>query len=79
MPLLVRCAIAAPYYPALRIHAINHSGKGDDFADVLGAANPRDRAFEAEAKAGVRHAAVAAEVEIPLERFLGQVVLVQAL
>src|SRR5580692_7146924 len=64
-------------YPALRIHAVNHPGKGDDFADVLGAANPGDGALEAEA--GVGDAAVAAEVEIPLERFLRQFVLVQTL
>ena len=56
-------------YPALRIHAINHTRKGDDFADVLAAANPRDGALKTKTETGVGDAAVAAEVEVPLERF----------
>ncbi len=54
-------------------------GKGIDFADVLGSANPGDGAFQTQAEAGVRHAAVAAQVEIPLEGFLGQIVFAQPL
>src|SRR5260370_13172182 len=64
--------------PALRIHAINHAREGDDLANVLGAANPGDGALEAHSEAGVGNAAVAAQVEIPLERFFGQVVLMKA-
>ena len=52
---------------SLRIHAVNHAGEGDDLADVLGAANPGDGALEAEAETGVGDAAVAAEIEVPLE------------
>ncbi len=63
----------------LRINAIDHPWEGDDLADVLSTANPRHRAFQAQAEAGVRHAAIAAQVEIPLERFFGQVVFAQAL
>src|SRR5215475_67470 len=65
--------------PALRIHAINHARKGDDLANVLGAANPGDRAFEAEPEAGMRHAAVAAQIEIPLKRVFWKIVLAEAL
>ena len=46
---------------------------------MLSSANPGDGALQAQAEAGVRHAAVAAQVEIPLERFLGQIVFAQAL
>src|ERR1700674_5883032 len=68
-----------PNYPALRIHAINHAREGDDFANVFGAANPCDRALEAHSEAGMRHAAVAAQIEIPLERFFRQFVFAQSL
>ncbi len=63
---------------ALRIDAIEHPWEGDHFADVLGSANPGDGAFQAQAEARVRHAAVAPQVEIPLERFLREVVLAHA-
>ena len=53
--------------PGLRIYPVNHAREGDDLADVLGAANPGDGALQAHAEAGVGDAAVAAEVEIPLE------------
>jgi hypothetical protein len=76
--LRARDAIAAPYYAGLRIHAINHAWKGDDFPDVFRAANPGDGAFEAKTEARVGNAAIAAQVEIPLERFLGQVVFTEA-
>src|SRR5271167_370290 len=79
VPLRNASATGTANYPALRIHAVNHPGKGDDFPDVFGSTNPRDGALQAEPKAGVRHAAVAAQVEIPLERFFGQVVLAQTL
>src|SRR5229473_2011838 len=68
-----------PNYPALRIHAINHSREGDDLANVFGAANPGDGTLKAHPEAGVRNAAEAAQIEVPLEGFFGQVVLVQAL
>src|SRR6266478_3188023 len=81
-PYLNRIAETAgklPNYPALRIHAINHAREGNDFANVFGAANPGDRALQAHSEAGVRNAAVAPKIEIPLERFFGQVVFPQAL
>src|SRR5712692_5920111 len=65
--------------PTLRIHAINHSREGDDLANVFGAANPGDGTLKAHPEAGVRNAAEAAQIEVPLEGFFGQVVLVQAL
>src|ERR1700723_1308458 len=62
-----------------RIDAIEHPWEGDDFANVLGSAYPGHGAFHAQAKAGVGNAAEAPQVQIPLERFLGQVVSPQAL
>src|SRR3984957_1418535 len=62
-----------------RINAIEHPWEGDDLANVLSPANPSDRALEAKAEAGMRHAAVAAQVQIPLKGFLGQIVLAEAL
>src|SRR6202007_654613 len=61
-----------PSYPALRIHTVNHARKGDNLANVLGAANPGNRAFQTKPKARMRHAAVTAQVQIPLESFFGK-------
>src|SRR5947199_706018 len=65
-------------YPALRIHAVNHAREGDDLANVFGAANPGDGTFEAQSETGVRNAAVAPQVEIPLECVFGQAVFAKA-
>src|SRR5215831_3987671 len=46
--------------PVLRIYPVNHPGEGDHLANMLGAANPSDGALKAEAKPGVRDAAIAA-------------------
>ena len=46
-------AEAKGQWPRLRIHAINHAREGNDFANVLGSANPGDGAFQAQAEAGV--------------------------
>ena len=46
---------------------------------MLQPADPADHPLDAHAEAAVGHAAVAAQVEIPLERFLRQVVLLDAL
>src|SRR5690348_348373 len=45
-----------------RIYAIEHTREGYDFADVLGSANPCNRALQAQSESGVRHAAVPAQV-----------------
>src|SRR5450755_1743499 len=47
----------------LRVYPINHARKGYHFPDVLGAANPGDGAFQAQAKAGMGDAPIAAEIE----------------
>src|SRR5271167_3522847 len=62
----VECSRKALQQP-LRIDAIEHAWKGDDLADVLGSANPRDGALEPQTEAGVRNAAVAPEIEVPLK------------
>src|SRR2546423_12995812 len=62
-----------------RVHAINHAREGNHLPDVLCAANPGYGALEAQTKAGVGHAAVAAQIQIPLEGIFGKIVLTQAL
>jgi membrane associated rhomboid family serine protease len=60
----------------LRCGAGRRDGEGDGFAhDVVEAADPGDRALDAHAEAAVRDAAVAAQVQVPLEGFLGQLML----
>src|SRR5215471_9570320 len=63
----------------LRIYPVNHAWEGDDLADMLGPADPGHRALQAKAKPRVGDAAVAAQVQIPLKGFFGQVVLFQSL
>ena len=58
---------------------MQHARKGNRFAHVLQAADPGYSSLNAHAEAGVRNAAVLAEIKIPLESFFGQIVLVNAL
>src|SRR2546423_8685744 len=62
-----------------RVHAINHAREGNHLADVLCAANPGDGAFKAQTKTGMRHAAVAAQIQVPLKGIFREVVFAQAL
>src|SRR5579863_10746840 len=55
-----------------RIDAIEHPWEGDDFANVLGSANPGHGALEPKPEARVRYASIAPQVEVPLERFFRQ-------
>src|SRR5262245_46456170 len=57
------------------IHAIEHPRVRNRFAHVLEFADPRDESFDAHSESAVGYRAVASEVEVPLERFLRQVVL----
>src|ERR1035437_5832466 len=59
----------------LRVDAVQAAGKGDGLADVVEGADPGDHSFNAHAEAGVGDRAVAAQVEVPLEGFFGQLVL----
>src|SRR5438105_9557491 len=63
----------------LRINPVNHARKGNNLADVLCSANPGYHPLEAHAETRVGHAAVAAQVQIPLEGFFGQFLLPQSL
>jgi hypothetical protein len=54
--------------------AVEHAGEGDGLAHVRQAAEPRHGALEAEAEARVGEGAVAAQIEVPLERARGQLV-----
>src|ERR1035437_7579539 len=54
------------------------AGKGDGFADGVQAADPGDDALDAHAEAAGGDRAVAAQVEVPLEGFFGQLVLIDA-
>src|SRR2546430_14083143 len=50
-----------------RPEALEQAGEGDRLAHVGEAAQPGDAALDAHAEAGVRHGAVAAEIEGPAE------------
>src|ERR1700722_586692 len=62
----------------LRINAVQHTWEGDYFADVLGSANPRHGALQAHSKPRVGHAAVPAQVQIPLKQVRGEILRLQA-
>src|SRR5437868_6522529 len=63
----------------LWVNFIEHPGVGDGLAQVGHAAEPGHQALDAHAEAGVGHRAVAAQVEVPLEGFPWEVVLLDAL
>src|SRR5271168_1618408 len=50
-----------------RIYALEHAREWNHLADVRGSANPGHRAFEAQPETGMRHRAVAPQVQVPLE------------
>src|SRR5678815_18914 len=62
-----------------RFESIQHSRKGNGFANVLQAANPGHCPLNAHAEAGVGHGAVFPQIEIPLERFARKLMLVESL
>ena len=62
----------------LRVHAVQHARKWNRLPHVIEGAHPGHHALDAHAEARVRHAAVAAQVEIPLERLARQLVLIDA-
>src|SRR5262249_5406363 len=57
---------------------VEHAGERRALAHVFEPGEPRERALDADAEARVRHAAIAAQVLVPLERGLRQSVLVDA-
>src|SRR5438874_1993950 len=63
----------------LGVDARERTREWNRLADVLEAADPRDGTLDAHAEAGVRDASVLAQVEIPLEGFFGELVLLDAL
>src|ERR1700721_542919 len=63
----------------LRVQPMQHARKRYRLAHMLQAADPGLRSLYAHAKAGVSHAAVLAEIKVPLEGFFGQIVLVNPL
>src|SRR5207244_4056747 len=62
----------------LWIQPVEHTWIRNRFADVFELADPGDDALDAHAETAVRNGAVPAEVEVPLERLLRQVVLLDA-
>src|SRR5271163_3973366 len=58
---------------------MQHARERNSLAHMLQAADPRHGPLDAHAEAGVRNAAVLAELKIPLERFFGQIVLMNSL
>ena len=60
------------------VHPVQEAGKGDGFPDVVQAAEPGHQALDAHPEAAVGHAAVAPQVQVPLQGLLGQVMLLNA-
>src|SRR5208283_3990336 len=69
-----RCGTAA-----LGIQSVQRPREGNGLSNVLQAADPGHCALNAHAESRVRHTAVLAQVEIPLERLFRQAMLVNAL
>src|ERR1700680_2204311 len=63
----------------LRINPVNHTRKGNNLAHVFSSANPSHDALEPHAETRMRYAAIAAQVQIPLEGFLRQFLFSQSL
>src|SRR5438876_1821902 len=63
----------------LRVYPVNHAREGNHLANVLGAANPRDSTLQPQTEAGMRHATVAPQVEVPLKGFFRKVVFTEPL
>src|SRR5436309_9796701 len=61
-----------------RVEAVQRARVGDGLAQVVDACDPGDEAFDSHPEAAVRHRAVLADVEVPLERLDRQVVLLEA-
>src|SRR5580693_1093714 len=62
-----------------RLGPVEHPRIGDGFADVFQSAHPGHEAFDTHAEAGVRHTAVFAQIDVPVESFRRKFVLFQAL
>ena len=60
-----------------RGQSINHSGKRDGFPDVVQSADPGDGAFYSKAETRMRNRSVAAQIQIPFERRLRQIMFFQ--
>ena len=58
----------------LRGQAVNHTRERNRFPDMVQTADPGDATLYAHSKAGVRNRAIFAQVNIPVEGFLRQVV-----
>lgn len=63
----------------LRIHPLDRPWEGDRLTDMLDAAQPGRDALHTHAEAGMWNGAILAEFQIPLEGFLGQILIVNAL
>src|SRR5437773_11896399 len=63
----------------LRVYPVNHAREGHHLAHVLGAAHPRDSTLQPQTEAGMRHATVAPQVEVPLKGFFRTVVFTEPL
>src|SRR5207247_5450685 len=63
----------------LRIQSVQHPRIRNRFPYVLQPADPADDTLDAHAETAVRHRAVFAEIEVPLERLARQLVLVDPL
>ena len=60
------------------VDPVDEAGEGDGLPNVVEAAEPGHQALDAHPEAAVGHAAVAPEVQVPLQGLLGQVMLLDA-
>src|SRR5207248_9176240 len=67
------------YKNVSRVQPVQRSGERNRFPDVLQATNPRYRALDAHAETAMGDTTELAQIQIPLERFLRQAMLVNAL
>ena len=68
-----------PKGESLRIHLVQHARERNCLPHMVELADPGHGALQAHAEAGVRHAAVLAQIQVPLEGVFRQFVLVDAL
>jgi len=65
--------------PVLRVKTVNQAREGTHFADVLQPTNSPDCSLYAQPEAAVRHAAVLAQIDVPLIRLHRQAMIANAL
>src|ERR1035437_10008174 len=63
----------------LRVQPVQHPRERDGLANVLQPADPGYAALDSHAEPAVRHGPVLTQIDVPIERLLGQMMLLDAL